>query len=284
MDDDDKGAGEDMPREEPVSATTQSEPPVKLNVGGQIFMCSAHVLCKVPDTFLAALTDNRWHVDKLSDGSIFIDRDPAIFHRILTCLRLYGTNFDFTLWRSTWDKGDQMLFIAECDFYQLPECLFTTPTPAKITIIKHDNVWKSIHANYMHKRLLLDAEKKSGINAADMKQKLGSEKPLVTVVELEDGTILCATLLETCCVAAGMFATLLGLLTHDSAKFFNKSTSDKLLLRFNATPSLIIRPAPKFSGQVPDVVLDWKRLEIWTLAPPPEAPTTEAPLTRPSSF
>ena len=56
-------------------------------MGGQRFHSRRSTLSREPDSMLAALFSGRFMVDKEEDGTIFIDRDPELFRKVLAYLR-----------------------------------------------------------------------------------------------------------------------------------------------------------------------------------------------------
>jgi hypothetical protein len=60
--------------------------PIKLNIGGKIFMTSKSTLLK-EESMLAAMFSGRHELQKGDDGAYFIDRDPKHFGKILNFLR-----------------------------------------------------------------------------------------------------------------------------------------------------------------------------------------------------
>jgi len=64
----------------------KSKSKIKLNVGGEIFMTSkTTLLSQVDSYFYAMLNHGNWLPDE--EGEYFIDRNPAVFDRILDYLR-----------------------------------------------------------------------------------------------------------------------------------------------------------------------------------------------------
>eukprot|EP01006_Ploeotia_vitrea_P048376 TRINITY_DN67229_c0_g1_i1.p1 TRINITY_DN67229_c0_g1~~TRINITY_DN67229_c0_g1_i1.p1 ORF type:complete len:159 (-),score=19.85 TRINITY_DN67229_c0_g1_i1:62-538(-) len=59
---------------------------VKLNVGGQVFATEEATLLKDEDSFFSRLLLGGWNGD-LHSGEFFLDRDPALFARVLQMLR-----------------------------------------------------------------------------------------------------------------------------------------------------------------------------------------------------
>ena len=61
---------------------------VRLNVGGRTFMCSRRTLCKYPLSLLGMLcSENNRQLERLEDGSVFIDRNGDVFGVLLEWLR-----------------------------------------------------------------------------------------------------------------------------------------------------------------------------------------------------
>ena len=61
--------------------------PIKLNIGGQIFMTSLSTLTRDSKSMLASMFSGRFDLKPGEDGSYFIDRDPTHFCYILNYLR-----------------------------------------------------------------------------------------------------------------------------------------------------------------------------------------------------
>lgn len=60
--------------------------PVRLNVGGQLFVTSRATLEAHGDNLLTRMFDSRLPALRL-DGALFVDRDPALFGHVLNLLR-----------------------------------------------------------------------------------------------------------------------------------------------------------------------------------------------------
>lgn len=60
--------------------------PVRLNVGGQLFVTSCATLGAHGDNLLTRMLDSRVPALRL-DGALFVDRDPALFGHVLNLLR-----------------------------------------------------------------------------------------------------------------------------------------------------------------------------------------------------
>ncbi|XP_065841109.1 uncharacterized protein [Oscarella lobularis] len=81
-----KDEREKMEHDFPILHKFTSDP-IKLNIGGQIFMTSLSTLTRDPKSMLASMFSGRFDLKPGEDGSYFIDRDPTHFCYILNYLR-----------------------------------------------------------------------------------------------------------------------------------------------------------------------------------------------------
>ena len=81
-----KDEREKMEHDFPILHKFTSDP-IKLNIGGQIFMTSLSTLTRDPKSMLASMFSGRFDLKPGEDGSYFIDRDPTHFRYILNYLR-----------------------------------------------------------------------------------------------------------------------------------------------------------------------------------------------------
>ena len=63
------------------------EDPVRLNVGGVVFITRVEVLTKYPDSLPCCLMDGSVPASRDADGTLFIDRDGALFRHVLNFMR-----------------------------------------------------------------------------------------------------------------------------------------------------------------------------------------------------
>lgn len=61
--------------------------PVKLNVGGVSFTTTSQTLCAEPQSMLAAMCSETFHLQRNEEGEVILDRDSKHFHLILDYLR-----------------------------------------------------------------------------------------------------------------------------------------------------------------------------------------------------
>lgn len=106
---------------------------MEVNVGGRVFKASASTLRKSP--FLSSLISDELHDDlRDADGRLFIDRDPDLFHEVLSLLRGYEPRAD--LGKNSWTAVK-----LEADFYQIPVELLQGPVevvlPPDILVVRH---------------------------------------------------------------------------------------------------------------------------------------------------
>lgn len=92
---------------------------VKLNVGGRALMCSKQTLCKYPLSLLGLLfSGNSRPLERLEDGSVFIDRNGEVFSVLLEWLR-GGGGSGVDLGRLSDETRAQLC--TEAAFWQLDE-------------------------------------------------------------------------------------------------------------------------------------------------------------------
>lgn len=86
---------------------------VSLNVGGLKYVASRTTLCSVPDSMLGRMFGGAIPSDKDDEGSVWIDRDGAIFRWVLNHLRgnraLPAT------------EAELELLVGEANYFSLPE-------------------------------------------------------------------------------------------------------------------------------------------------------------------
>jgi hypothetical protein len=100
--------------------------PIKLNIGGKIFMTSKSTLLK-EESMLAAMFSGRHELQKGDDGAYFIDRDPKHFRKILNFLRdgEFALNDD--------DGVERKELIREAEYYSLIALLdYLSPSLIKL--------------------------------------------------------------------------------------------------------------------------------------------------------
>lgn len=102
-------------------ASSQLGDRIILDVSGTKFACSIETLTKIPDTYFSALVSGRWELKQQKDTSIFIEREPIVFHHIMTYLRKFGTDFDLHLWICSMTKAEQALLLEEAKFFLLDD-------------------------------------------------------------------------------------------------------------------------------------------------------------------
>lgn len=154
---------------------------ITLNVGGTQFACSVDLLRKVPDSFFAALVSGRWELQRQKDGSVFIDREPTVFHLVMTYLRKYGSDFDMIEWHRTMTAREKLLLKDEAKFYILPDLLTPPEPPSCIS----DADWKVIDPNDKKRTLIY----KWSVENPSVFPTL-TQPNLVVVARCTDGAVL----------------------------------------------------------------------------------------------
>jgi hypothetical protein len=162
---------------------TQINECLTLNVGGTKFLCSIQLLSKIPNTYFALLASEEWELKFLSDGSVFIDRDPTAFPLILTYLRMYGTSFDLEGWKKTLSKTEVMLLKEEARFYMIP-ALNETPS-----ILASDEDWAVLHEDFGRRELLFQMTR-DGVSFETAINKMGTRTNLMILLRLENGSVI----------------------------------------------------------------------------------------------
>jgi hypothetical protein len=85
---------------------------VRLNVGGQIFVTTYSTLTRTK-SMLARMFSGLFPLEKESDGTYFIDRDPATFSHILNYLR------DGSIFVKGMDNNLKQALLREAKYYQI---------------------------------------------------------------------------------------------------------------------------------------------------------------------
>jgi len=85
---------------------------VRLNVGGQIFVTTYSTLTRTK-SMLARMFSGLFPLEKESDGTYFIDRDPAVFSHILNYLR------DGSIFVKGMDANLKQALLREAKYYQI---------------------------------------------------------------------------------------------------------------------------------------------------------------------
>ncbi|KAL0485547.1 SH3KBP1-binding protein [Acrasis kona] len=94
--------------------------PIKLNIGGQVFLTLKDTLTSIEGSYFASVFSPHFAEPiTAEDGSYFVDRDPTDFKIILNHLR--GKNVSAAI--KCLDKSRRQSLIEECKFYGLDESM-----------------------------------------------------------------------------------------------------------------------------------------------------------------
>lgn len=99
---------------------TQLADPIVFNVGGTLFATSMETLMKIENTYFTGLLSGRWDLKcSKTDGSIFIDRDPAVFGSVINYLRDYPIPLATRMALLTPEEKE--LLVLDAEFYMIPQ-------------------------------------------------------------------------------------------------------------------------------------------------------------------
>jgi len=88
--------------------------PIRLNVGGQVFVTTLSTVTSIKGTFFEAMFSGQFNVKPADDGTFCIDRDPFVFRHVLNYLRGEVLNLIHL------SKAELEALKKDAEFYQIP--------------------------------------------------------------------------------------------------------------------------------------------------------------------
>lgn len=99
------------------ASSSSADRRVKLDVGGKIFSTTLSTLTRLSDNFFSAMFSGRFPLKLQDDGSLFIDRDAAVFPLVLNFLRGQILNVE------SMTPAERTALKDDAEFYQITELM-----------------------------------------------------------------------------------------------------------------------------------------------------------------